>query len=344
MIHRAMDRPIEPLGNALATLQARWGSAVVRLGDGRPAVAPRAVAGSLAVPASPAGVGEAGMVVHGALALAPHPEARPTPRDVGLAHGVISTGFPELDAILGPAGLPREASVVLRGGPSSGKTTLALRCLAEAQASGDIVAWLDLARAFDPVEALGRGVDLRWLLVIRPADTPEGLALAGSLLGGRCVGLLVVDLPARPGPRLEEPLRRLAAHARRTGARLLLLEPETATSALQATLAQSSGLRLELARRAWLRLGRDVVGQRTAVSVVKNRYGPPGRSVEVDIHYLAEGQRGGLSHRLAGTDVESWPGSSVPGPRLSVPAPGLTLVSGPASTRAPVARPRLVAV
>jgi hypothetical protein len=122
------------------------------------------------------------------------------------------------------------------------------------------------------------------------------------------------------------------------------LEPETATSTLQATLAQSSGLRLELARRAWLRLGRDVVGQRTAVSVVKNRYGPPGRSVDVDIHYLAEGQRGGLSHRLAGADVRPWLGSSVPARRLSVPAAGLTPVSVPGSTSAPVARPRLVAV
>ncbi len=339
-----MERPIEPLGNALATLRTRWGSAVVRLGDGRPAAASSVVTGSSAVAGSPAGVGESGVLIQGALALAPRPEPRPPAGDVGLAHGLISTGFPELDAILGPAGLPREASVVLRGGPSSGKTTLALRCLAEAQASGDIVAWLDLARAFDPVEALGRGVDLRWLLVIRPADTPEGLALAGSLLAGRCVGLLVVDLPPRPGSRLEEPLRRLAAHARRTGARLLVLEPETATGALQATLAQSSGLRLELARRAWLRLGRDVVGQRTAVSVVKNRYGPPGRSVDVDIHYLAEGQRGGLSHRLAGADVRPWLGSSVPARRLSVPAAGLTPVSVPGSTSAPVARPRLVAV
>ena len=139
--------------------------------------------------------------------------------------GVISTGFPALDAILGPSGLPPEASVAVRGGPSSGKTTLALRCVAEAQASGDIVAWLDLGRAFDPVEAVGRGVDLRWLLVIRPADAQEGLGLAGALLTGRCVGLLVVDLPARLRARLDDQLRRLAAHARRVGARLVVLEP-----------------------------------------------------------------------------------------------------------------------
>jgi recombination protein RecA len=245
----------------------------------------------------------------------------------GPAAGVISTGFPELDAILGPSGLPREASVVVRGGPSSGKTTLALRCLAEAQASGDIVAYLDLARAFDPLEAAGRGVDLRWLLIIRPADIREGLALAGSLLSGRCVGLLVVDLPARSGARADEQLRRLVAHARRVGARLMVLEPASLGGTLQATLAQASGLRLELERRAWLRLGRDVVGQRTTVAVAKNRYGTPGRSVDLDIHYLPEGERAVATHRLASVGtagtIGTAAGTAGPGPVLVAVAPEL---------------------
>jgi len=288
MIRRAMERSSEPLTSALATLQTRWGSAVVRLGDGRPT-------GSAAA-------GDEAPAVHGALALAVLPDSDPgtsQPHGEAPAAGVISTGFPALDAILGPSGLPPEASVVVRGGPSSGKTTLALRCIAEAQASGDIVAWLDLTRAFDPVEAVGRGVDLRWLLVIRPADAQEGLSLAGSLLSGRCVGLLVVDLPARLRVRLDDQLRRLAAHARRVGARLVVLEPASMSGSLRAVLAQSTSLRLELERRAWLRLGRDVVGQRTAVAVAKNRYGPPGRSVDLDIHYLGEGERSLDVHRLA---------------------------------------------
>ncbi len=255
MIRRAMERSNESLNSALATLQTRWGSAAVRLGDGRPAV-------------------------HGALALAVLPDPDPGEparrQPAGAPAGVISTGFPALDAILGPSGLPVEASVAVRGGPSSGKTTLALRCTAEAQASGDIVAWLDLGRAFDPVEAIGRGVDLRWLLVIRPADAHEGLSLAGALLSGRCVGLLVVDLPARSRASLEDQLRRLAAHARRVGARLILLEPASLAGSLGAALAGSTSLRLELERKAWLRLGRDVVGQRTAVAVAKNRYGSTG--------------------------------------------------------------------
>ncbi len=279
-----MERSNEPLNRALATLQTRWGSAAIRLGDGRPAV-------------------------HGALALAVFPDLGPgAPRPTGVPAsapaGVISTGFPALDAILGPSGLPVEASVAVRGGPSSGKTTLALRCAAEAQASGDIVAWLDLGRAFDPVEAIGRGVDLRWLLVIRPASVQEGLSLAGSLLSGRCVGLLVVDLPARSRAHLEDQLRRLAAHARRVGARLLLLEPASLAGSLGAALASSTSLRLELERKAWLRLGRDVVGQRTAVAVAKNRYGPPGRSVDLDIHYIGEGERAVATGRLASDDMQ----------------------------------------
>ncbi len=283
-----MERSSEPLSSALATLRTRWGSAAVRLGNGNPAGAVAAA-------------GREAPAVHGSLALAALPDSdpgapRPTPE---VAAGVISTGFPALDAVIGPSGLPAAASVVVRGGPSSGKTTLALRCVAEAQANGDIAAWLDLGRAFDPVEAVGRGVDLQWTLVIRPHDAAEGLALAGALLTGRSVGLLVVDLPARSRLRLDDQLRRLAAHARRVGARLVVLEPPSVAGSVQAALAQGTGLRLELERQAWLRLGRDVVGQRTSVVVAKNRYGPPGRSVELDIHYLADGERALAAHRRA---------------------------------------------
>ena len=182
MIRLAMERSPEPLHSALATLRTRWGSAAIRLGDGRPA-------GSAAAEGAPA--------VHGALALAVLPDSlpgapHPTP-EVPPA-GIISTGFPRLDAILGPSGLPPEASVVVRGGPSSGKTTLALRTVAEAQVGGDIVAWLDLTRSFDPVEAVGRGVDLRWLLVIRPVEQ------AGGLRPGRLVAHGPLCGPAGGGP------------------------------------------------------------------------------------------------------------------------------------------------
>ena len=98
---------------------------------------------------------------------------------------IVPTGFARLDALLGTGGLPRGVSASFRGARSSGKTALALHCLAQAQARGGIVAFLDLCRIFDPLEAASRGVDLRWLLVVRPADVDEGWALAphSSLVG-----------------------------------------------------------------------------------------------------------------------------------------------------------------
>ena len=184
---------------ALATLRSRWGAA-----------APRA----------------AGDVV-GSLAMAPLPQAAPELDGAADPSKVYSTGFAALDAILGPGGLPRGMGLSLRGDLSSGRTTIALRLAAEAQANGAIVAWLDLADAFDPVEAVGRGVDPAWLVVVTPAGPDEGLAIAGSLLSGRTVDLLVIDLPARPegAAKFADRLGRLAALARRAGISLLVLEP-----------------------------------------------------------------------------------------------------------------------
>jgi RecA/RadA recombinase len=257
---------------ALATLRSRWGAA-----------APRA----------------AGEVV-GALATVPLPdelsEELPEAAPLAAPDGIVSTGFAALDAILGPGGLPRSASVALRGEGWSGKTTLALRLVAEAQASGSIVAWLDTGRSFDPVEAVARGVRLEWLVVVTPDGLDEGLSIAGSLLGGRAVDLLVIDLPPRIEPgtrpaRVADRLHRLAALARQSATLLVLLEPPALRGGLGNAVAESTGLRLELARRGWIRLGRDVVGQRTEVVVARNRFGPPGRRAELRILYADGGER-----------------------------------------------------
>lgn len=253
------------LQGAMARLEARWGGATIRLGDGG--------------------------LTAGATALAPLPELSEQPAPAARPSGeVISTGFAALDAILGLGGLPRQLTAVFRGAGTSGKTTLALRTIAEAQAQGAIAAWLDGSRSLDPLEAMARGVDLRWLIVLRPHDPTEGFWLAGSLLAGRTVDLLVVDLPPRLGAAHAPLLRRLAAHARRLGVRLILLAPPDA-GALQGALAEVAGLRLELERRAWIRLGRDIVGQHTAVTVAKDRSGAPGRRAELEIRYLADGEQ-----------------------------------------------------
>ena len=285
------------VSEALATLQARWGAAAPRRG------------------------GELGLVVEGALARAPmplddpddldRPDGPPTPRLVPLAPAgsprpaqpsaadddrVVPTGFAALDAILGMGGLPRSATVALRGDASSGKTTLALRVAAEAQATGAIVAWLDLARAFDPVEAVARGIRPEWLVVLTPVDLEEALALSAALLAARTVDLLVVDLPdgrdpAVSGVRVGDRLGRLAALARRAGTLLVVVEPNTLGRGLAAAVEEASGLRLELERTGWIRLGRDVVGQRSAVTVARNRHGPPGRRTGLEILYAEGGAR-----------------------------------------------------
>jgi recombination protein RecA len=281
---RAMAHASPDVTAALATLQARWGSAAPRV------------------------VGE----VVGALATVPLPSEMPALPDVAprVDGGVIPTGFAALDAILGVGGIPRQAGVALRGDHSSGKTTLAMRLVAEAQAAGSIAAWLDLSRSLDPVEAVARGVRLEWLVVLTPDSLDEGLAMAGSLIQGRAVDLLVADLsvdarttaelpsasraPAGRGPRspgLADRLRRLAAIARRADVLLVVLEPPGLPSGLVGALAEVAGLRLEVARRTWIRLGRDVVGQRMEVTVARNRFGPSGRRADLRILYADGGER-----------------------------------------------------
>ena len=116
------------------------------------------------------------------------------------------------------------------------------------------------------------------------------------LLAGRSVDVLVIDLPPRPNAgttpaKVADRLRRLAALARRAETLLVALEPPGLTSGLATAVAESTGLRLELARRSWIRLGRDVVGQRTEALVARSRYGPPGRRAELRILYAEGGER-----------------------------------------------------
>ena len=235
----------------------------------------------------------------GALALAPaQAEAEEAPRyDPRPDDRVIRTGFATLDAILGPGGLLKSASVAIRGDGTSGRTTLTFRVAAEAQVQGAVVAWLDLSRSFDPVEAVARGVNLEWLVVITPARLDEGLSIAGSLLAGRSVDLLILDLPggrlARTdkAARVGDRLHRLAALARRAETLLLILDTPGLGHGLTSAVEGSTGIRLELARRSWVRLGRDVVGQRTEALVAHNRHGPPGRRATLRILYAEGGER-----------------------------------------------------
>jgi RecA/RadA recombinase len=273
-----LERPMAILSAdvtaVVASLQARWGAAAPRITDGALALAPGPV--QVLAPPEPAA----------------RPAIRPDPDE-----RIVRTGFAALDAILGPGGLPRSASVALRGDGSSGRTTLVHRLAAEAQATGAIVAWIDLARSFDPIEAVARGVRLEWLVVVTPETLDEGLAIGGVLLAGRSVDLLVLDLPGGRLPTTDRPARlagrlnRLAALARRSVTLLVVLEPPGFSGDLASAVAGSTGLRLELARRSWIRLGRDIVGQSTEALVARNRYGPPGRRATLRILYAEGGER-----------------------------------------------------
>ncbi len=328
-----MDRHADRAA-ALASLRVRWGSAAPR-----PATE---VFGALAAAPLPAEAGAAD-ALPGTLpgAVESLPRCRPDPcssrcraarsrrrpctrsrppspralpgepaRDVDRS---IPTGFAELDALLAAGGLPRAGTVALRGAGSSGATTLALRVAAEAQAGGALVAWIDLARSLDPVEAVARGVRLEWLAVLVPGSIDEALAMAGSLLQARAVDVLVLDLDGARGraaagtprtttgpgaargsrrpPPLADRLARLVAFARRTGALLLVLEPAEAPAPLRAALAEGSSLALELRRAGWIRLGREVVGQRTEVRVAKDHHGAPDRRTTLRLLYAEGGPR-----------------------------------------------------
>src|SRR4051812_8991320 len=337
------------VSEALATLQARWGAAAPRRG-GDALLHP--VEGALARAPMPLPVDDqpdhrptpvdgprplAGPALAAPIAA---PRARPADPARDLDGRVVPTGFAALDEVLGTAGLPRTATVALRGQPSSGRTTVALRVVAEAQAGGAIAAWLDLARAFDPVEAVTRGVRPEWLVVLTPHDLEEALAIAGSLLAARTVDLLVVDLPdgrdpAVAGKRVGDRLDRLAALARRAGTLLLVLEPVALGRTLAAAVAQASGLRLELRRTGCIRLGRDVVGQRSAVEVARNRYGPPGRRAELEIRYAEGGARDACLQRDELLDGR--PSGAPPGTR---PAAAPAVATGAAAPRSGIATGR----
>jgi RecA/RadA recombinase len=269
----------------------------------------------------------------GGLPGAPRPAGLPEPGGLpATSDRAISTGFHALDSILGLGGLPRAATTSLHGDGTSGATTLALKAVAQTQAAGGIAAYLDLARSLDPVEAEARGVQLDWLVVLTPDSLEEALSMAAMLLQDRTVDLLLLDMPARPldggklsAANLAERFGRLAALARRAGVQILVIEPPSMPPALVGALAQVAALRLELSRRAWIRLGRDVVGQRTEVRVVRDRFGPPGRVAELRILYAEGGLRDAC---LARVDLlrETAPGAGAAPPgglRPSSPTPAV---------------------
>jgi recombination protein RecA len=204
----------------------------------------------------------------------------------------IPTGFPALDEALGIGGLARGRVSELLGPATSGKTTLALKFLAQAQADGGMVGYVDCARTFDPDYAYRCGLDLSRLLIAAPDGLQEALAVTEALVESGGLTALVVDgldgwwHGVGATDLLAAGLNRLVAPLARAGMVLLFLHaPQPTRSPALSALAHYATVRLSVVRERWLHRYGDVRGYEARVKVHKNRLGPAGRAVTIAITF-----------------------------------------------------------
>ena len=209
----------------------------------------------------------------------------------------ISTTFPDLDAALGIGGLPRGRITEIIGPATSGKVTLAAKALSAAHHDRDaLVAWLDLSHTCDPDYLHRCGLDLERLLIVRPQDRADALALALHLVESGTLAALVFDglaeVAAQDEALLAGTLERLAAAVTFTEtAVIFLVEPH----AQSRTLAHLAALRLAIRRERWIPRGPDVRGYEGQVEIVKHKLGRAGATVPIRITFNGTVRGDGLN-------------------------------------------------
>ncbi len=226
---------------------------------------------------------------------------------------VISTGSISLDIALGVGGYPRGRVIEIYGPESSGKTTLTLHAIAEAQKAGGICAFIDAEHALDPIYARKLGVNLDELIVSQPDTGEQALEIADTLIRSGAFDLIVVDSVAALVPRAEiegemgdshvglqarlmsQALRKLTASISKSLTTIIFINqirmkigvmfgnPETTTGGN--ALKFYSSVRLDIRRVGSIKDKEDVIGNQTRIKVVKNKVAPPFKVVDVDILY-----------------------------------------------------------